>query len=104
MSDETDNNTKTINKTITENEGEALYELDQIYANKFYLGWGPDGIARLTFADEILEGKQPNFIISILMTPNGLLSLQNMIAEFISEKQKNQTVVTQTKVEREQLN
>ena len=104
MNEETNDNTKIVNNAVTEEDGEAIYKLSQVYANKFYLGWGQDGIARLTIADEVIQGKQPNFIISILMTPNGLLSLQTMITEFITEKQKGQTPISPPKTEREQLN
>lgn len=101
-----DNNSETleINHGIDSATESKICELEQIYTNKFYIGWGKEGIIRLTFADMISDkNENVNFVISLLLTPSGLLSLQSLINNFVTMKQ-TETQEANKKPGRESLN
>lgn len=87
----------------TETE-EKISQLEQIYANKFFLVLNQEGIIRLAFVDTVSEKCDSDYIISILMTPAGLMSLKAMIDDFILKHQNKAQAPTEIKKpERETL-
>lgn len=91
---------------VDEETREKLSILDSIYVNKFFIGWGKEGIVRLTFADIVDETKveSTKYIVSLLMTPSGLMSLKLMLDNFVAMKQPTGQLYVEPPKDREPLN
>jgi hypothetical protein len=94
-----------ITKDTPSNEINELIKLVGVYSNKFYASATKDGLVKLTFADEFDTNTCPVMCTQVVLTLNGLFTLNNFLAKYvqsINEKQQS-NVIPMAKEEREKL-